>query len=140
MQAVRAGSMHEVFEHSVEGLFNITLMRKWAHKNRTPVRILTMDVVPFIRQTRVTEEARLFSLTDEEKMEPVLVVLYDDGEHLMIDGSHRALRAEYDGREFLRAYMIPEAFIFRPPAGYHKELNWGDADIVDGEIKKMNAA
>lgn len=140
MTQVCLGTAHECFEHSEEGWFDITRMRKWARQHCAIVNVELVAFVHHIASTRVFEEERINTLTMEEwANDPVLFVVYENGpngvEHLMIDGHHRAMRAFREGAETVRAYMVPEHAITRPPKGFQHGPDWGD-DLVDGKIVK----
>lgn len=141
MSKVIAGQARECFEHSEEGIFDITAMREWAAANTKPVWVLLSDIVPFIRTNRVTELERTISLPDSSwQNDPgMFILLGPSGEetHLMIDGHHRALRREMQGEKHMLCYVVPMADAKRPSAGWYTntQTDWGD-ELVDGKIVK----
>lgn len=142
MQKIIDGKGHESFFHSDCGCFDITLMRAWAKEHLNPVLIGLPDILPFILTTRVFEEARLLDLDPHDlHNDPALVILYEDGSRLFIDGTHRAIRLHREGNMTQLAYMVPEQHIIRPDKTIlrgelaHGHFDWGDT-IVDGVIVK----
>jgi len=144
MKRVQMGISHEVFEHSTEGQFDVTLMRAWAREHLEPVFIFLPDIIPNVLTTRIFEEKRVADIKLEEAAkDPALVVVYPttegNGEHLFIDGTHRAICLHRAGIEMQLAYFIPADRIIRPPAGFQKTSanDWGD-EFVDGVLVKRN--
>lgn len=145
MQDVIKGRAHECFEHSDEGIFDVTLMREWAALYGEIHTIDVADCAPFIRQSRVTDPARIAELPMEAWLsDPVMFIEMtrevggkSETTHLMIDGHHRMLRLEQEGVKTARAYIIPEQFAIRPQPGWGSSgVDWGEHIIVDGEIVK----
>lgn len=145
MKMVVEGKVHESFEHSVDGIFDVTAMREQAVKNKAPIVTFTIaDVVDHVRADRVVDEERIGNLPEASwRSDPAMVVLFDQGDnvyHLLIDGSHRILRRHREGLFNFPCYLIPSSEIIRPDPeqwvrGEERGLVWGDA-IVDGKIVK----
>ena len=141
MSRVIQGHARECFEHSEQGIFDITAMREWAKMNTKPVWVLLSDINPFIRTNRVTELERVNNLPRESwESDPGMFILIGsppDETHVMVDGHHRALRREMQGEKRMLCYVVPIAEAKRPQPGWYKDIrvNWGD-DIVNGAIVK----
>ena len=145
-ESVLKGRGHECFEHSEEGLFDITLMREWAHASKLEPHFIDLEaVIGYIENSRVYDPQRIDDLTmDEALFDPALVVLYqrpDGDQHLYIDGTHRALKLWRNGQKRQLVFIIPEERIIRPDLnkyGSSTEVlgkDWGDL-VVDGKIVK----
>lgn len=139
MSRVNAGAEHECFEHSEEGIFDVTLMRMWAMAHLKPVLVPLEDMVPFILSTRDTEPARVFELPEDSwRHDPGLAVEYpgDPPQHLMIDGHHRALRRAAEGLKDMPMFIIPQAGIIRPRPGWgiNPFTDWGGKVMKDGKL------
>jgi hypothetical protein len=148
MQHIIAGGGHECFEHSIDGWFDVTLMRAWAKHNVAPIQITLEQIVPHVKASRVWEEQRVLDLTEREaRTDPALLVEYiRDGSavHTYIDGTHRAIKLERLGATHQLCYIVPEAAIIRPdfaqmgPAKDVHGMDWGD-DFIDGAIVRRIA-
>ena len=140
MRRVAQGDAHEAFTHSIDGVFDITLMRRWAKANLDPVRVDLADFIDFVRANRDIDEARVSELTNEEALnDPGMFVQYDkpgDGiYHLHIDGVHRALRLYSMGIPYQWVWIVPEAAIIRPSPLMRKNpwVDWGK-EFIDGRL------
>lgn len=144
MQAVIAGHQRECFEHSTEGIFDVTAMRDGLASGTIPgelVYIAMECIAPFVRENRVTEQARIDSLDEASwKLDPAIFIhIVNNGEesHLMIDGHHRALRREKEGFDSMPCWIVEKEHAVRPAPGWVQNpfVDWGDA-LVDGRIVK----
>lgn len=146
MKLVAAGSVHEAFEHSIDGSFDITAMRAWAQTHRVAaVSFAIGDAVDHLRTDRVVDEQRIAELDENSwRNDPAMVVLFDneDGSvsHLLIDGTHRILRRHKEGLTDFLCYLIPSANVIRPDnkewvRGVDRGIDWGD-DVVGDKIVK----
>jgi hypothetical protein len=131
MQSIAQGLGHECFEHSNEGVFDITLMRAWAATHLTAVTVELAHFIEFVREGRIWEAARVDELTyNQWRYDPIMFVAYptEDGpmSHVLVDGTHRALRAHKEGSKFIKAFIVPEDKIIRPAAdGIMLQDAWG---------------
>ena len=145
MAAVVAGRSHESFEHSDEGIFDVTLMRRAAiAANMEPVLVSLDQIVPFILENRVAEEERISFFVDQflthpGLFDPGMFIHFDAGTDLMIDGTHRALAAHRVGMKHYVFWMFPESGIIRPSEDMYRPANieWGDP-IIDGKIVRRS--
>jgi hypothetical protein len=144
MKLVASGKVHECFDHSIEGTFDVTAMREWAEDNAVVMLCPISDVLSFILTNRVFEMERAFDLDENSwANDPAMcVVLERNGqeEHLLIDGIHRIIRRHHAGLELFKCYMVPESKVVRPDMtqwqhGTERGIDWGD-DVVDGQIVK----
>jgi hypothetical protein len=144
MASVVAGLRHESFEHSIDGLFDITAMRqKCAAEELGERAILPLDgIIPFIRENRVIEMQRVLALDYESwKNDPGMFIVesYDDAgvpTGIMVDGHHRAIRRQLEGEMEMVVWMVPKDKAIRPGANWMRHPDdWGDA-IIDGKIVK----
>lgn len=142
MALVATGRMHEAFTHTIYGTFDVTVMRE-ATKSGVAERVLVplYEINPFIRTTRVTEPERIAELRAESwEDDPGLGFDTPDG-FLMLDGHHRALRREMEGKTHMYMWRFPYELMaaFKPRPGYvdpsklDERFDWGDK-IVDGKI------
>ena len=139
MTAVAAGVMREYLTHSTEGVFDVTAMREYAEQSSEICLVETREMYRMVMGSRVTSATRSAELSrDQWARDPIIAVVYDDGTHLLIDGSHRTMRAYMEGLPHMYAYILPESAVIRPGEGERQEINWGEHDIVDGEIKKRD--
>ncbi|QRE00214.1 hypothetical protein [Burkholderia phage BCSR5] len=124
--------MHESFEHETSGIFDITEMRAWAKTNLEPVAVEIAQVLPALLECRYYDTQRVLELSaDSWQNDPGLVVQYDDGSHLVIDGIHRTIRRAMAGETLMPMYLVPEAHIIRPDdsewgRGEEIGIAWGD--------------
>ncbi len=143
MRLVIYGEHHECFDHEHYGTFDITETRKMVEILGGHLQAVSLDqIVPFIREQRVTEEARIDGLHEDSwKHDPgiFLVVGETDGvpDVVMVDGHHRALRREKEGCEDMQMWFIPIENAIRPQEGWahDKSIDWGDK-IENGKIIK----
>lgn len=89
------GPHEEIFNHidDVDGkrtTFAVTRFRTYceAHEGVWTIPI-TKENAEFCRRNRGIEPHRLARLRPEDLQKPLLFVLWPNGEHLMIDGTHR---------------------------------------------------
>jgi len=151
MSRVARGHCHEAFEHSIEGRFDITLMRQKAlDERRTPQHVpVTADIIQFLMTNRVWEEARVQHFIDKaaENWEPAMLVCYKGDVHLIVDGAHRLI-AGYrlalpdmkaaGTNTFLASFWVfDESEIIRPQQNWvpNPHLDWGD-EMTNGQIIK----
>lgn len=142
MALVATGRVQEAFTHTIYGTFNITQMRE-ATKDGIAERVSVAlyEINPYIRTSRVTEPERIHGLTTEQwRDDPGLGFDTPDG-FLMLDGHHRALRREMEGKTHMDLWRFPYELMgaFAPapgwvdPAKLDRRFDWGDP-IVDGKI------
>lgn len=141
MELTKMGLSRECFDHDTWGQFDVTAMRARAKE------LGTLEVVPLhlildhIKRHRVTEHARVMDLKDHEwKDDPGIIIFATENGvlwHATIDGHHRALRREHEGKDTMLFWMIPIEKALRPAEGWGTVpgLEWGDP-IVDGKIVK----
>lgn len=143
MALVKEGTVHESFEHETDGMFDVTAMRTMCIVSGLQVfQCPIAPIIDAIFRDRVFDEARVSELPYYSwQTDPALVIQYDNGENLLIDGTHRIIRRHREGLLFCLAYLIPEADIIRPSAefqrGEERGIDWGD-QIVDGKIVRRD--
>lgn len=146
MLMVLSGRTRESFEHSTEGMFDITQMRKEALESERAITAfpLTPELETFIRANRVWEQERVdfFAAQYERWEKPEPAMFYETTEngepsHLLIDGTHRILAAYALKMPWFIAWFFEESDIRRPPPGWglRADLDWGD-QLIDGKIVK----
>ena len=85
------------------------------------------------------EPARMASMTEQEAQEPVIVGLWRDGTHTLIDGAHRRWFWASRGVSVLQGWVVPEvvwrAFEFDPN---HPSIvaNFEDGTLLPQRLKK----
>lgn len=86
-------------------------LRQWLHTN-VQDKLITLE---FPEQTldelvviHGLEQSRLQTMTVEEAVEPVIIGLYSNGEHMLIDGGHRRYYWAKRGFNRLRGWLVPE--------------------------------
>ncbi|MCO5157922.1 MAG: hypothetical protein M9945_14430 [Aquamicrobium sp.] len=90
---------------------NVTALAKsWKTKARP---IVTIEVEPAIAeyfvQKRGIEQHRVDRLMGEEIKEPLLLLHWIDGSHLLVDGHHRYVAASLKGQTELKARLVPKS-------------------------------
>lgn len=137
MKNVVRGIGREVFEHSEEGVFDVTAMRQYCTRiGLKPVLLEVAAILPYIKETRVHEMSRVYELSAYDcRNDPALGVEYPDGTHLYIDGTHRALRLDILGVLHQPLWLLKESEIIRPDLRLHSMGDWGD-EFKDGKIIK----
>jgi hypothetical protein len=143
MELVVQRRVHESFEHSINGVFDVTLMREQARRLNTEIVLFSIaDALTFVQEQRVTDEERILNLEEESwRNDPAMAIHFeDDNQHLLIDGSHRILRRHREGLTDFLCYLVPSREIIRPDPrewarGSEMGIDWG-APIVDGVIMK----
>lgn len=70
---------------------------------------LTFPVQPMeeIYRNHGIEQAHMATMTAEEAAEPVIVGLWPDGTHILIDGAHRRAWHALRGNNVLRGWAVP---------------------------------
>jgi hypothetical protein len=149
MDLVAAGKIHESFEHSDEGHFDVTSMRQWAAANKAPIVSFSLaGMVEPLRAGRVVDEERVANLPLNSVLnDPAMVVVYNEegqSRHLVIDGTHRILRRAKLGLRTFPAYLIDSIDIIRPDTtkfvrGVDRGLDWGDGVEGDKIVKRDEA-
>lgn len=149
MALVAAGKIHESFEHSEEGHFDVTAMREWARAHAAPIVSFSMEgIIEPLRAGRVVDEERVKTLHLNSVLnDPSMIVTYEkDGvtSHLVIDGTHRILRRHKLGMKNFPAYLIHSDDIIRPDTtqfvrGVDRGIDWGDGVEGDKIIKRDEA-
>lgn len=146
MKLIAKSQIHESFDHSIEGRFDITEMRQRA-KGTFVFDVPIDSVLAFIRANRVFETQRIFDLDENSwKNDPAMCVVYHRGgsdEHLLIDGVHRIMRRHHEGLKDFQCYFVDEKDIVRPDTsqwqeGVKRGFDWGAEVVVDGKIVKRN--
>jgi hypothetical protein len=148
MKLVVQHKLHETFEHSTEGRFDVTAMRVYAQSMKLPTqRVRIMDVLSDLRTQRVISQERILQLDMWSWLhDPAMVIVYQDSTgkpaHLLVDGTHRILRRHQERCTFFSAWFIDIKDAIRPdmqqwvPA-VERGIDWGDA-VVDGKIVKRD--
>lgn len=139
MHWIAEGMGHEAFSHDELGNLDITLMRfKTVDIGMIPMVVDLKSLCDNIRQWRVYEWDRVLELDDFSwRRDPGILVRVGNGNHVLVDGSHRALRREMEGEvdmlmwEFTRETVVKQGKDWTENHG----VDWGDA-IVDGKIVK----
>lgn len=139
MAQVAADIAHESFDHTVQGTFDITLMRSKAiAEQRRPFHTdINQAVIDWLYTYRDVDEERVRTLTLEQQEEPGIIVRYNDGQDLLIDGIHRMVaRWRRDPALHFYFWEFAEAEIIRPSSSWvsAKDLNWGKFDIINGQV------
>lgn len=146
MKLISAGRVHETFEHSEQGLIDVTVLRQQCKDGKfgAPYDVGLDQVVPFIHQSRVFEMERVEELDEESwRNDPgIFVILRDPSgiSHMLIDGTHRALRRRLEGLDGMLFYVVPQEHIVRPKPGFMQLTDWGDSVLKDGKIVKRSDA
>jgi len=139
MCRIIAGECREAFSHSTYGDFDITALREYARNHLELLcNVDLAPIVEFVLKSRVYDESRVSELSAASwQFDPGLLLQLDDGTHLFIDGTHRAIRRMREGLDSMALYMIPFNTAPRLLPDWIKDpkVDWGD-DIVDGEIVK----
>lgn len=133
MNLVASGKVHETFDHSTCGKFDVTAMRAYAMSRHLPtLRVRIADVYAELCRDRVIDQARVDELDEASwKDDPAMVIILEEGSHLLIDGTHRILRRHKEGQFLFRAWFIEERFAIRVDPtewieGVHRGIDWGD--------------
>lgn len=146
---VAQGKGRECFEHSTEGIFDITALREMIAARKVPFTEHTValaDIVPHILASREVCEERIGSLSEASWKYHQIIFLECPGAegvtHLMVDGHHRAIRRHREGLTTVQAFMVPLAHAPRPNPGWGKVpwANWGVKDIIDGKLVSRGRA
>lgn len=86
-------------------------LRDWLH-SRVMDRVIDLHFpeqsLEDIVQAHGLEPDRMASMTEEEAKEPVIVGLYPNGVHILIDGGHRRWYWAKRGVNVLRGWAVPE--------------------------------
>jgi muconolactone delta-isomerase len=148
VELVRRGLVHESFEHSHIGVFDITVMRDF-HALLAPMGVIKPINTPLaplcdhIRAARDFEPARIDELSAYSwNADPGIIVLLPSGESVIIDGTHRALRREREGLKTMRFYSWPLAIadqVGRPDTSKFGDIpgvEWGTPGFLD-DVRKM---
>lgn len=145
MRHVIEGPGRESFEHSTEGRFDVTGTRHLLHGDRIPWMqqdVPLSEICDFLRANRVFDPRRVDSLDEASwRYDPgIFVIIPEPGgdiSHLMIDGTHRALRREKEGMETMAFYFVELRYAQHPGQNWtpHPFLDWGD-QLIDGKIVK----
>lgn len=116
MRVKDMGAMDTVFTHVDENTgetthFDVTTLEDdWRVKARTPVWIpVDEDGARLFMEKRGIEKHRLDRLRGLPKLDPILVLHWPDGSHLVVDGHHRYVAAFLDGHRGMHARMIPRS-------------------------------
>jgi hypothetical protein len=151
MSAVIKGIMIESFEHSVDGHFNITAMRKFAVDNKIEISTfyLNVDVVNTLVNSRVVDQSRIMALSDSSwQFDPGLIVEHppenqgDNPMHTVIDGAHRIIRRAIEKCDSFDCYVFTPAQIIRPDFTVLRDskelgIDWGDEVVGDKIVKRV---
>lgn len=134
MNDVALHRAHESFSHTICGIFDVTQMRNFAIANDRVVHTLalTQELIDWLYENRDVDEARMRSMTRMQVDEAAIVVAYNDGTDLLIDGTHRMIAAwKKYGLKTFNYWKYAEYEIIRPAPGWgvHTGLRWGKFDI-----------
>jgi len=115
--------MRLMFERVVEETYTFTpddgtepvhirsgLLRQWLHEKAMDRIIdLTFPEQPLeaIIEAHGLEGPRMASMTEEEALEPVIVGLWPNGTHVLIDGGHRRWYWASRGKLVVRGWAVP---------------------------------
>lgn len=144
MSLIASGMAREIFSHSEQGDFDVTGMREAAeralyHDKCEIVNIDLSQLLGHIMESRVTEPERVMSLPESAwQDDPGLIIYYpEDNSHLMIDGHHRAMRRNVEGKTTMMFYLLQPKDIIRPDYSRpHFRPDWG-SKIVDPATGKI---
>ncbi|WP_113155912.1 hypothetical protein [Nitratireductor sp. OM-1] len=110
------GAMDSVFTHvdektGVSTHFNVTSMEDdWRVRARSPVHIPVDEAgASLFMAKRGIEKHRLDRLRGLPKLDPILILHWIDGTHLVVDGHHRYVAAYLDGHRGMLARMLPRS-------------------------------
>lgn len=138
--AVAAGLGRESFEHSEEGIFDITALREIAPKVGVRLTVGLWQILPHLATSREVCMNRVRELPEASwRNDPAIFLVFTNGDeetHLMVDGHHRAQRRHLEGLEDLPAYFVPATLAPRPPPGWGRraDLDWGEKEMVNGKL------
>jgi hypothetical protein len=92
-------------------LFDITgIQRDYRTKLRPVVNIdVDPEFAKFSLTNRGIERHRLAPLYGEEIREPILVAIWGDGGHVVLDGNHRYVATALKGQRWIRARLLPRS-------------------------------
>lgn len=141
MADVFSGRAREAFtfvpdDGTAERHYDISALRDLISKSKVVVPLLTVytwDVAPHLRETRAWDPERVRALTEEQCEEPGIALVEPDGKggltHIIADGTHRIIRREADGREFISLYEVAEKDAPRVGAGWGRlpGMEWGES-------------
>jgi hypothetical protein len=145
MAAVAQGRLHEAFEHSELGWFDVTAMRDWAKRHAEVIDVDINCAVDFIRESRVVEMTRVHELpTESWQNDPAMYVCIvgtppEPTTYLLIDGSHRIMRRHIEGLSTFKAYIVEQKDVIRVDSTKFGRttdifgIDWGDP-VVNGKI------
>lgn len=151
MARVMSGHERECFEHSTEGIFDITRMREFIKCRKIQGALCSVDlgqIIPFMEKNRVIDMERVQELDRRSwRDDPgIFIVLKEDNDGsgptvLMVDGHHRAMRRYLEGFHTIRMWFIREEHATRPEPGWARNtrIDWGD-EIIDGKVVKRGSS
>ena len=116
--------------------FNVTLIKRWCLENKPPISLVVVDEENYRICTtmRGFEQHRLDRITPEilDKEPVIFVWLPEDKTHLMIDGTHRCIKAYQLGRNLIKAYILNKDV-------WEQFLMPVDENITAEELLKMDS-
>jgi len=123
---IDGGMIHEVFEHSIYGMFDITSMRKkcLADKKDILTSPIEEDLKEILLHERVYDVTRVMELTSAQYLFDPALVLYVDGGNVLLDGTHRILRRVLERYDTFSYWLITETEIIRPSITDSINLPW----------------
>lgn len=106
--------IQEVFTHIDDDMkltrkWNVTLMRRWLENNPRPLYHIIMDerTYDICKRLRGYEQHRLDRMTVEIiDSQPVIFCLLEDAQTVMVDGTHRCIKAYDLGRRLIVGYIL----------------------------------
>lgn len=96
-------------------VFDVTGLRGFIaeHPGLFQTRALTLHFDLYASVAPRVEAAKARALTREQVNDPVIVLEWSDGTHLLIDGAHRLWRRWHESQGEVHAYVLPRAFWHR---------------------------
>ena len=145
MDLVKAGLITEVFtfipdDTGEEVNYSVTALRRMLADGTIMADQLvfsTQNLYEAISATSTWEQARVDAMTAEEAAEPVLVLQYDTGHHVIADGRHRIVYAHQRGITDLVGWMVAESAAPRVDTSMGVDLPWGET--LDQIAERRNA-
>jgi hypothetical protein len=114
MMGTHSVEIQEVFTHIDDEMkltrkWNVTLLRRWLKNNPQPLFNIVMDdrTYHFCKNLRGYEQHRLDRITMEviDKI-PVIFCMLEDGMTVMVDGTHRCIKAYEAGRRLIVGHIL----------------------------------
>lgn len=134
---VRAGRSIEVFEHETQGIFNISHLRLGIELGIIPYkrcRAYIDDRMKYIiKECRDIDEDRVMTIIKEGLIiDPSICILCEDGDHILVDGTHRIAALIRLGFKDFRFYEVEKKYAPMVDIRLYKPLpNYGDPDFIE---------